>query len=51
MFIKLIILPLYIVLPFSLTWFDSRTYWYIPFVLWLIGIVVNALVERSRGEY
>lgn len=51
MFIKLIILPLYIVLPFSLNWFDAQTYWYIPFALWLVGIITNALVERSRGEY
>ncbi|WP_187265461.1 hypothetical protein [Reinekea thalattae] len=51
MFIKLVILPIYIILPFSFSWFDSQAFWYLPFILWLGGIIVNALVERSRGEY
>jgi hypothetical protein len=50
MFIKLLILPLYLILPFSLNLFESRTYWYVPFVLWIVGIVINALVERARGN-
>ncbi|WP_320827542.1 hypothetical protein [Reinekea sp.] len=49
MFIKLMILPLYLILPFTLSWFDSRTFWFVPFLLWLVGIVINALVERARG--
>jgi hypothetical protein len=50
MFIKLLILPLYLVLPFTLYWFDSRTYWYVPFLVWLFCIIVNALVERARSH-
>jgi hypothetical protein len=51
MFIKLMILPLYLLLPFTLSWFDARTFWYLPFLLWFLGIVVNALVERARGRH
>ncbi|WP_196157124.1 hypothetical protein [Reinekea sp. G2M2-21] len=50
MFIKLLILPLYLILPFTFNWLESRVFWYVPFVFWLFGIIVNALVERSRGQ-
>lgn len=50
MFIKLIILPLYLFLPFTVYWFDPQIFWYIPFGIWLMGIFFNALVERGRGE-
>lgn len=50
MFVKLLILPLYLILPFTQPWFQSREYWFVPFLLWLLVIIINALVERARGQ-
>lgn len=48
MFVKLMILPLYLILPFTQQWFNSRVFWFVPFILWLVMIIINALVERAR---
>jgi len=50
MFPKILILPMYLILPFTQDWFDSPIYWFLPFGIWLFAIFANALVERSRGS-
>jgi hypothetical protein len=48
--LKLMILPFYMLLPFSLGWSDSAAQWYVPFLVWLLLILVNALAEYLRSR-
>lgn len=48
--LKLFILPVYLLLPFSLDGSASVHLWYLPFLIWTGLIAVNALAEYLRSR-
>ncbi|WP_157599969.1 hypothetical protein [Saccharospirillum impatiens] len=48
--LKLLILPFYLLLPFSLDGTETVQLWYLPFLIWTGLILVNALAEYLRSR-
>ncbi|MDN3650484.1 hypothetical protein QWZ13_16375 [Reinekea marina] len=50
MLLKLLILPIYLLLPFTLYLFDNLSFWLLPFAIWLALILINAAIENYRND-
>ncbi|WP_157954389.1 hypothetical protein [Saccharospirillum mangrovi] len=48
--LKLLILPLYLLLPFTLGWAGRTDLWPLPFLIWAGLIAVNGLAEYLRSR-
>lgn len=48
--LKLLILPIYLLLPFTLNWSLGPLPWLLPFLIWMVLILVNALAEALRSR-
>lgn len=48
--LKLLILPIYLLLPFTLDWSKDHWPWHLPFVIWAVLILINGLAEFLRSR-
>lgn len=48
--LKLLILPIYLMLPFTLDLSTGSSPWHLPFLVWGVLILVNGLAEFLRSR-
>lgn len=48
--LKLLILPVYLMLPFTLDLASGSWPWHLPFLVWGVLILINGLAEYLRSR-
>ena len=48
--LKLLIMPVYLLLPFTLELNGSPAAWILPFLIWTALILINGLAEYLRSK-